>query len=56
VYSTDLSEKITGQALKDFIPRDEVVLATKVFSRMRPGPNRAGLSREAIPAKGGSPR
>jgi len=48
VYSSGRSEEITGQALKDFVPRDEVVLATKVFSRMRPGPNGAGLSRKAI--------
>jgi aryl-alcohol dehydrogenase-like predicted oxidoreductase len=48
VYSSGRSEEITGQALKDFAPRDEVILATKVFSRMRPGPNGAGLSRKAI--------
>src|ERR1700734_459838 len=48
VYSSGRSEEITGQALQDFIPRDEVVLATKVFMRMRPGPNGAGLSRKAI--------
>src|ERR1700685_3484424 len=48
VYSAGRSEEITGQALKDFVPRDEVVLATKVFMRMRPGPNGAGLSRKAI--------
>jgi aryl-alcohol dehydrogenase-like predicted oxidoreductase len=48
VYSSGRSEEITGRALKDFAPRDEVVLATKVFSRMRPGPNGAGLSRKAI--------
>ncbi len=48
VYSVGRSEEITGQALKDFIPRDEVVLATKVFMPMRPGPNGAGLSRKAI--------
>src|SRR6202046_477177 len=48
VYSSGRSEEITGQALKDFVPRDEVVLATKVFMRMRPGPNGAGLSRKAI--------
>jgi aryl-alcohol dehydrogenase (NADP+) len=28
--------------------RDEIVVATKVFNRMRPGPNGAGLSRKAI--------
>jgi aryl-alcohol dehydrogenase-like predicted oxidoreductase len=47
-YSAGRSEEITGQALKDFVPRDEVVLATKVFMRMRSGPNGAGLSRKAI--------
>jgi len=30
------------------VRRDEVVIATKVFNRMRPGPNGAGLSRKAI--------
>jgi aryl-alcohol dehydrogenase-like predicted oxidoreductase len=48
VYSSGRSEEITGQALKDFVPRDEAVLATKVFMPMRPGPNGAGLSRKAI--------
>jgi aryl-alcohol dehydrogenase-like predicted oxidoreductase len=48
VYSSGRSEEITGQALKDFLPRDEVVLATKVFMKMRPGPNGSGLSRKAI--------
>jgi aryl-alcohol dehydrogenase-like predicted oxidoreductase len=48
VYSLGASEEITGRALKEFARREEVVLATKVFSRMRPGPNGAGLSRKAI--------
>jgi aryl-alcohol dehydrogenase-like predicted oxidoreductase len=48
VYSAGRSEEITGKALKDFVPRDEVVLATKVFMSMRSGPNGAGLSRKAI--------
>ena len=48
VYSDGTSEEITGRALKDFARREEVVLATKVFSRMRPDPNGAGLSRKAI--------
>jgi aryl-alcohol dehydrogenase (NADP+) len=48
VYSAGSSEEITGRALKDFASRDEVVLATKVHGRMRPGPNGAGLSRKAI--------
>jgi len=48
VYSDGTSEEIVGRALKDFVRRDDVVLATKVNSRMRPGPNGAGLSRKAI--------
>jgi 1-deoxyxylulose-5-phosphate synthase len=48
VYSDGHSEEIVGRAVKDFARRDEVVIATKVFSRMRPGPNGAGLSRKAI--------
>ena len=48
MYSAGRSEEITGRALKDFAKRDEVVIATKVFNRMHPGPNGAGLSRKAI--------
>lgn len=48
VYSDGTSEEITGRALRDFARRDEVVLATKVHGRTRPGPNGAGLSRKAI--------
>ena len=48
VYSAGTSEEITGRALADFASRDEIVLATKVHGRMRPGPNGAGLSRKAI--------
>jgi aryl-alcohol dehydrogenase (NADP+) len=48
VYSLGSSEEITGRALKEYANRDEVVIATKVFSRMRPGPNGAGLSRKVI--------
>lgn len=48
VYSGGSSEEIVGRALKDFASRDEVVIATKVHGRMRPGPNGGGLSRKAI--------
>ncbi|WNI14458.1 aldo/keto reductase [Actinacidiphila sp. ITFR-21] len=48
VYSDGSSEEITGRALRDFAARDEVVIATKVHGRMRPGPNGGGLSRRAI--------
>ena len=48
VYSDGSSEEIVGKALADFARREEVVLATKVHGRMRPGANGAGLSRKAI--------
>ena len=48
VYSDGTSEEITGRALKDLARREDVVIATKVHGRMRPGPNGAGLSRRAI--------
>jgi aryl-alcohol dehydrogenase-like predicted oxidoreductase len=51
VYSAGSSEEILGRALAEFGHREEVVIATKVFSRMRPGPNCAGLSRKAIMAE-----
>jgi aryl-alcohol dehydrogenase (NADP+) len=51
VYSAGSSEEITGRAIRDFADREDVVLATKVHGRMRPGPNGAGLSRKAILAE-----
>ncbi|MGQ3354118.1 MAG: aldo/keto reductase [Phreatobacter sp.] len=48
IYSLGSSEEIVGKALKDMAKRDDIVIATKVFNRMRPGPNGAGLSRKAI--------
>ncbi|MBN9112148.1 MAG: aldo/keto reductase [Pseudonocardia sp.] len=48
VYSDGTSEEIVGRALADMADRDEIVLATKVHGRMRPGPNGGGLSRKAI--------
>ena len=48
VYSAGSSEEITGRLLKEIAPREEVQVFTKVFNRMRPGPNGAGLSRAAI--------
>jgi aryl-alcohol dehydrogenase-like predicted oxidoreductase len=48
VYSDGTSEEIVGRALKALTSRDEVVIATKVWARMRPGPNGQGLSRRAI--------
>src|SRR5947209_6734 len=51
VYSGGTSEEILGRALADFARREEVVIATKAWGRMRPGPNGAGLSRKAILAE-----
>ena len=51
VYSAGSSEEIVGRALAEHASRDEVVLATKVRSPMRKGPNGAGLSRKAIMAE-----
>ncbi|MGO4393308.1 aldo/keto reductase [Variovorax sp. M-6] len=49
VYSGGLSEQITGQALKNLkVPRDQVVVATKVFGDTGPGPNARGASRSHI--------
>jgi aryl-alcohol dehydrogenase (NADP+) len=48
VYSAGTSEEIVGRALLSMTSRDDVVIATKVHGRMRPGPNGAGLSRRAI--------
>jgi aryl-alcohol dehydrogenase-like predicted oxidoreductase len=46
IYSEGASEKMLGRALGE--KRKDVVLATKVFGRMGPGPNDAGLSRGHI--------
>ena len=48
LYAYGSSEEILGRALQDYARRDEVVIATKVFSKMRQGPNGAGLSRKHI--------
>jgi aryl-alcohol dehydrogenase (NADP+) len=49
VYSGGESEQILGRALRSFgVRRDEVVVATKLFHPMGPGPNQRGLSRKHI--------
>src|ERR1035437_6859524 len=48
VYSDGTSEEITGAALLSMVPREEVVIATKVNGRMNPGANGMGLSRKSI--------
>jgi aryl-alcohol dehydrogenase-like predicted oxidoreductase len=48
IYSLGASEEIVGKVLGELTKRDDVLIATKVFSRMGPGPKDAGLSRAAI--------
>jgi aryl-alcohol dehydrogenase-like predicted oxidoreductase len=47
-YSNGGSETVVGRALREFVSRDEVVIASKVFFEMGPGPNDRGLSRKHI--------
>jgi aryl-alcohol dehydrogenase-like predicted oxidoreductase len=46
MYSNGRSEAVLGRALGTH--RKEIVLATKVFNRLEPGTNKAGLSRRHI--------
>jgi aryl-alcohol dehydrogenase (NADP+) len=49
VYSLGVSEEITGRLLNELgPPRDQVVIATKVFNAMGDDPNQRGLSRKHI--------
>jgi aryl-alcohol dehydrogenase-like predicted oxidoreductase len=47
VYSVGTSEEIT-RWLNEMAARDDVIIATKVFGAMGPGPNQRGLSRKHI--------
>ena len=47
-YSAGSSEEILGRAIRDFTRREEAVIATKVWTPVRKGPNGGGLSRKAI--------
>ncbi len=49
VYAAGASEQITGQALKNLkVPRENVVIATKVFGETGPAANTRGNSRSHI--------
>jgi aryl-alcohol dehydrogenase-like predicted oxidoreductase len=48
MYSVGVSEEVTGRALRELARREEIVLATKVFFPLNPGPNLGGLSRKHI--------
>jgi len=47
-YSAGTSETITGRVLLSMVPRDQIVIGSKVALPMGPGPNGGGLSRGAI--------
>ncbi len=48
MYSVGMSESTVGRSLREYTRRDDVVIATKVFYPMGPGPNDRGLSRKHI--------
>ncbi len=47
-YSQGVSEEITGEAVRSYFRRDEVVVATKIGLAMGEGPNLSGLSRKHV--------
>ena len=47
-YSRGRSEEIVGRLIKEFVPRDEIVLATKAGNPMGKGPNARGYSRKHL--------
>jgi aryl-alcohol dehydrogenase (NADP+) len=48
MYSLGVSEEVTGRALRELLPRDEMVVATKVYHPMGEKPTQRGLSRKHI--------
>jgi aryl-alcohol dehydrogenase-like predicted oxidoreductase len=47
-YSDGTSEEILGRALRGAVPRDDVIIATKVYFPMSTSPDDRGLSRKRI--------
>jgi aryl-alcohol dehydrogenase (NADP+) len=47
-YSLGVSEEVVGRALRDFAPREKVIIATKVFYSLTGDPADGGLSRRHI--------
>jgi aryl-alcohol dehydrogenase (NADP+) len=48
VYGRGASEEILGATVKEIASREDVVLASKVFMPVAPGPNRSGLGRKHL--------
>ena len=47
-YANGDSENVVGHVINNLVPRDQVVVATKFFAPMGPGPNDRGASRKHI--------
>lgn len=47
-YSAGASEVLTGRLLPAYLPREQMVVATKGFSPVSPGPNGRGASRKHL--------
>lgn len=47
-YGVGACERVVGQLLRELLPRDEYVLATKIAMPVGKGPNQSGLSRKHI--------
>jgi aryl-alcohol dehydrogenase-like predicted oxidoreductase len=47
-YGKGSSERIIGEAIREYSRREDIVLATKVFFPMHDGPGGSGLGRKAI--------
>ncbi len=47
-YGQGACEEVVGELLRELLPRDEYVLATKISMPMGRGPNQSGLSRKHI--------
>ena len=48
IYGMGACERVVGQLLRELLPRDQYVLATKISMPMGAGPNQGGLSRKHI--------
>ena len=48
VYGLGACEEVVGALLRELLPRDEYVLATKISMPLGPGPNQGGLSRKHV--------
>ena len=48
VYGIGASESVVGKLLRELLPRDEYVLATKIAMPMGRGANQGGLSRKHV--------